>query len=81
MSDIAPRLMTKADLLTYCSIAEGTLCAWILKGLLPKPLIGTHRWDRRAVDRVLNEHSGIPSAAADTAFERRRLRKNGNNQS
>ena len=37
---------------------------------MPKPLPGTRRWDRKALDQALDALSGIaPAAAAEDPFE------------
>ena len=62
-----PRLMSGADVATYCGITLATLAAWISTGRLPGPLPGTRRWDRKALDLALDKASGIkaPSLAPD----------------
>jgi hypothetical protein len=32
---------------------------WIRRGILPGPIPGTHRWDRKAIDRALDKASGL----------------------
>ncbi|MDB5824135.1 MAG: hypothetical protein JWR21_2839, partial [Herminiimonas sp.] len=33
---------------------------WVSEGIVPKPLPGTRRWDRKALDIALDKLSGIP---------------------
>ena len=32
---------------------------WVRRGILPKPIPGTHKWDRKAIDAALDRHSGL----------------------
>ena len=34
---------------------------WIRRGILPGPIPGTHKWDRKAIDRALDRASGLIS--------------------
>ncbi len=64
---IEPRLMSGADAAAYCGVTPTTFSAWVASGKVPKPLSGTRRWDRRALDIALDKLSGIeaPPAAGD----------------
>ncbi|WP_245517461.1 MULTISPECIES: hypothetical protein [Methylobacteriaceae] len=39
------------------------------KGIVPGPIAGTHRWDRRAIDRALDRRSGLISDATTSIDE------------
>ncbi|CAO4157304.1 hypothetical protein DHODJN_26050 [Methylorubrum extorquens] len=42
--------------------ADETLAAfdeWVRKEIVPKAMPGTNRWDRKAIDRVLDHRSGL----------------------
>lgn len=71
MSDhsMNPRLMTKADAAKYCSLSASQFLNWVNDGRLPGSIPGTHRWDRRALDRKLDQLSGIPVQSALSATE------------
>lgn len=58
-----PRLMSGTDTAAYCGITLATLATWVAAGQLPKPLPGTRRWDRKAVDAALDWASGIAPPA------------------
>jgi hypothetical protein len=32
---------------------------WVRKGIMPKPIPGTHRYDRKAIDSALDRMSGL----------------------
>jgi excisionase family DNA binding protein len=57
-----PRLMTGAEAAAYLGITSATFAKWVANGRAPKPLPGTRRWDRKAIDLALDKVSGIPPA-------------------
>lgn len=66
---MTPRLMTGAQVATYCGVTPATFSKWAAAGIVPKPLPGTRRWDRRAIDAALDKASGFtPAAAQEDAF-------------
>jgi hypothetical protein len=56
-------LMSGADAAAYCGVTAATFARWISDGRVPKPLPGTRRWDRKAIDLALDRLSGISPAA------------------
>lgn len=62
-----PRLMSGADAAAYCGVTPATWSGWVASGRAPKPLPGTRRWDRKAIDLALDKASGIeaPSIVPD----------------
>ena len=59
-SQIAPRGLSKADAAAYCGCrTEAAFEDWITKGIVPGPIPGTTRWDRKAIDRALDRASGL----------------------
>jgi predicted DNA-binding transcriptional regulator AlpA len=67
-----PRLLSGADAAAYCGVTAATFAKWVSDGRAPKPLPGTRRWDRKAIDLALDKASGISPAAeredVDAAF-------------
>jgi len=62
---IPPRGLKKEDAAAYCGCE--TLSAfedWMKKGIVPGPIPGTQRWDRKAIDIWLDRASGIQSETA-----------------
>jgi hypothetical protein len=65
VTENAPRLMTREEAAAYCSISLNGFGNWVRNGIVPRPVPGTKRWDRRAIDKALDEISGIkPTAIA-----------------
>lgn len=54
-----PRLLSGAEAAAYLGISRATFAKWVAAGLAPKPLTGTRRWDRKALDLALDKASGI----------------------
>jgi hypothetical protein len=54
--------MSGADAAAYCGVTAATFARWISDGRVPKPLPGTRRWDRKAIDLALDRLSGISPA-------------------
>jgi predicted DNA-binding transcriptional regulator AlpA len=53
------RLMTGAEAAAYLGISTATFSKWVAKGIAPKPIPNTRRWDRKAIDLALDKTSGI----------------------
>ena len=57
---ITPRGMSKKQAAAYAGCE--TLSAfnnWIRRGIMPGPIPGTHKWDRKAIDAALDRLSGL----------------------
>ncbi|MGM4886440.1 helix-turn-helix transcriptional regulator [Tardiphaga sp. 11_C7_N12_6] len=65
MADNTPRLMNRGEAAAYCGISPSTFSNWVGKGTIPRPLQGTKRWDRLAIDQALDEKSGIKTVVLD----------------
>ena len=70
-----PRLLPGAASAAYCSLRPSTFSAWVAAGRLPKPLPGTRRWDRKALDLALDALSGIAPSIAPGGEEESALAK------
>lgn len=57
-----PRGMTREDAADYCRLSPTTWDKWVSEGKMPPPVTGTHRWDRRAIDRAWDKLSGLDMA-------------------
>jgi predicted DNA-binding transcriptional regulator AlpA len=68
---IAPRLLTREQAAAYCGLSVHGFSEWVKTGKMPGPILGTARWDRRAIDAVLDKASGLETCGAqEDAFDR-----------
>jgi hypothetical protein len=43
--------------------------SWVRKGIMPRPIPGTHRYDRKAIDSALDRMSGLsPTVPEQSAY-------------
>ncbi|MGI9506592.1 MAG: hypothetical protein ACR2RE_26420 [Geminicoccaceae bacterium] len=56
---IVPRGLTREDAAEYCGVTAWTLDKYVQRNLLPGPMPGTKRWDRKALDIALDRLSNI----------------------
>ncbi|MEP9354841.1 hypothetical protein ABLE93_14730 [Xanthobacter sp. KR7-65] len=56
---IEPRCLTLQQAADYCALTPGGFAAWQKQGLVPGPIPGTKRWDRKALDAALDKASGL----------------------
>lgn len=61
------RLMSGPDAAAYLGVTPAAFSKWVAQGIIPKPLPGTRRWDRKAIDLALDKASDIvaPSVVPD----------------
>jgi hypothetical protein len=59
--------MSGTDAAAYCGVTPATWSKWVASGTVPAPVLGTRRWDRKAIDLALDKASGIvaPSIVPD----------------
>jgi len=70
INKIAPRGLTRAQAARYAGCETLSAFAnWVRRGILPGPIPGTHRWDKRAIDAALDRASGLQIALAPSALE------------
>lgn len=62
---LAPRILAKPTAAAYCGLTEAGFDDWVKRGLLPKVLKGTRRWDKVAIDLALDRPSGIDRSVAE----------------
>lgn len=65
----APRLMSGPDAAAYLGLTPAAFSKWVAEGRIPKPLPGTRRWDRKAIDLALDKASQIASPSIAPADE------------
>ncbi|MEH2510181.1 hypothetical protein V1291_001535 [Nitrobacteraceae bacterium AZCC 1564] len=79
---IAPRGLSKEDAAEYCGCeTKSAFDTWVAKGIVPGPIPGTQRWDRKAIDFYLDRASNIvstaPSGGALAGWKEQRARRVG----
>jgi hypothetical protein len=64
------RVLTTAEAAAYAGCR--TVAAfrdWVRRGIMPGPIPGTHRYDRKAIDAALDRMSGLaPTMQDQTAY-------------
>jgi hypothetical protein len=59
---IEPRVMTKEEAASYVGCkSSSSFNDWIRRGIMPGPIPGTHKWDKKAIDAALDRLSGLRS--------------------
>jgi hypothetical protein len=54
-----PRLLTRKQAAEHCGLTSSGFGTWMRNGWVPRPLPGTRRWDRRALDLAIDVRSGV----------------------
>jgi hypothetical protein len=62
---VTPRLISKSEAATYCGLSLSSFSDWQRRGIVPGPVPGTHRWDRKALDSALDKMSGITTQSEE----------------
>lgn len=59
-----PRGLNRDQAAAYCGCeTTDAFDDWVRRGIVPGPMTGTRRWDRKAIDRALDRRSGLVEAA------------------
>ncbi|WFS06237.1 hypothetical protein [Methylobacterium sp. 391_Methyba4] len=59
---ITPRGLSREQAAEYCGCdSVAAFDDWVRRGIVPRAMRGTTRWDRKAIDRALDRHSGLLS--------------------
>jgi hypothetical protein len=66
---LEPRGLSREQAAAYRGCASSAFDDWQRRGIVPGPIRGTKRWDRKAIDATLDKASGllVRSDAADEA--------------
>ena len=56
------RCFTREQAADYCGLSPEGFAAWQRQGIVPGPIPGTKRWDRKALDAALDKASGLREA-------------------
>lgn len=75
---MTPRCLNRRQAADYCGCDSlRAFDEWVRRGIVPGPIKGTRRWDRKAIDAALDKRSSlVPELAsgdrrelADRAFD------------
>jgi hypothetical protein len=70
------RGMTREEAAAYCGCESmAAFNDWVRRGIVPGPLPGTHRWDRKAIDAALDRASGLEATLQQSPLEAWRARR------
>lgn len=59
---IVPRMLTREQAAEYCGCESlSAFDEWRRRGIIPGPMSGTTKWDRKLIDRWLDRRSGLIS--------------------
>jgi hypothetical protein len=57
---IEPRGMSKKQAAAYAGCESlSVFNDWVRRGIMPKPILGTRKWARKAIDAALDRISGL----------------------
>jgi hypothetical protein len=77
LAPLQPRGLAREDAAAYCGLTPEGFDEWVKRGIVPGPIPGTQRWDRKAIDLALDRASGLESAEEQVdVFERWRATYN-----
>jgi hypothetical protein len=64
---VQPRCLSREDAAQYCGCETvRAFDEWVRKGIVPRPIPGTTKWDRKAIDDALDRYrTTAPSIQAD----------------
>ncbi len=71
-----PRLLSRQQAAAYCGVSLETFDDYRRRGIVPGPISGTNRWDRKLIDMWLDKASGI-DANTETSLDEWRAKRNG----
>jgi hypothetical protein len=63
-ASVPPRGISKDEAAEYCGCeTKAAFDTWVHKGIVPGPIPGTNRWDRKAIDFALDRASNLATEA------------------
>jgi len=71
-----PRLLSRQQAAAYCGASPETFDDYRRRGIVPGPISGTNRWDRKLIDTWLDKASGIASKT-NSSLDDWRAKRNG----
>jgi len=71
-----PRLLSRQQAAAYCGLSPETFDDYRRRGIVPGPISGTNRWDRKLIDVWLDKASGLASKT-NSSLDDWRAKRNG----
>jgi hypothetical protein len=66
---VIPRGLSRRQAAEYCGCGSlPTFDGWVRRGILPGPITGTRRWDRKAIDVALDRASGLEAKSVESEY-------------
>jgi hypothetical protein len=67
---LPPRGLSKDEAARYAGCDSlSAFNDWVRRGIMPGPIPGTHKWDRKAIDTALDRLSGLEPTIAPSPFD------------
>jgi hypothetical protein len=67
---LPPRGLSREEAAAYAGCESlSTFSDWIRRGIMPDPIPGTHKWDRKAIDAALDRLSGLQPTITPSPFD------------
>jgi predicted DNA-binding transcriptional regulator AlpA len=61
------RGLTAKEAAEFCGVAEPTFRKYVHEGKYPRPTLPGKRWDRRLLDKWMDEKSGLTDESSNTS--------------
>ncbi|QPC43511.1 hypothetical protein HW532_12875 [Kaustia mangrovi] len=61
-NDNLPLTLTRQQAAALCGLKPSGFSEWVRRGVVPKPIPGTHRWSRIALERALSGDTAGPAS-------------------
>jgi hypothetical protein len=70
------RGLTREEVAAYCGCeSTAAFSDWVRRGIVPGPIPGTNRWDRKAIDAALDRASGLEVTRQESPLRTWRARR------
>jgi hypothetical protein len=74
---LAPRGLSREQAAAYAGCGSlSTFSNWIRRGIMPDPIPGTHKWDKKAIDAALDRLSGLQPTITSSPFDEWKAEQN-----
>jgi hypothetical protein len=73
------RVLSAREAAAYCGLSLAGFRAWKARGIIPGPIKGTYKYDRKALDLAIDKASGIAIIAQSkpvSAYDKWRATRN-----